>query len=111
MIPISYVYTGTYATRYVYDNCVLRLTDGAYETAAISLRFRVRNAQGGAGVQTLRYSPADHLQQQLRPLQYPDVDTTEMLRSATSIVTKSPDMTNHPKSSMYPDPVHQIRIL
>ncbi|TPP67100.1 hypothetical protein FGIG_02904 [Fasciola gigantica] len=95
---IHYVYTGTYTSRYVYDSCVLRLTDGAYETAAISLRFRIRNAKGGVGVQTLRYSPADHLQQQLRALQYPDVDTTEMLKSPSS-AARSLIMVNHPKST------------
>ncbi|CAH8596021.1 unnamed protein product [Dicrocoelium dendriticum] len=58
---IHYVYTGTYSEQTVYDSCVVRLSDGEYDTAAVTLRFQIRRTADRAGLQSLRYSPSDPL--------------------------------------------------
>ncbi|CAL8108864.1 unnamed protein product [Calicophoron daubneyi] len=92
---IHYVYTGPYEKKYVFDSCVLRLSDGDYDTAPVTLRFRIRNTEGRVGVQSLRYFPSGQFHQ-LRPLEYESERANEGEALEGSVSNDSVGKSNYP---------------
>ncbi|KAF5400220.1 hypothetical protein PHET_06156, partial [Paragonimus heterotremus] len=85
---IHYVYTGSYQEQVLHDSCVVRLSDGDFTTDPVTLRFHIVRATGRAGVQSLRYTPADEMQS-WRPLEFADQVMVEKIGRLTEHVTET----------------------
>ncbi|KAF6777531.1 hypothetical protein AHF37_02966 [Paragonimus kellicotti] len=85
---IHYVYTGSYQEQVLHDSCVVRLSDGDFTTDPVTLRFHIVRATGRAGVQSLRYTPADEMHS-WRPLEFADQVMVEKVGRLTEQVTET----------------------